>query len=152
MDTNEHDKRDSSCHSVLGVYGFYLTFTYQKYDEICQMTKIEKQSFRSPLPAFRLLKGANTLQLEKPIKQEYGGGYRIFLFDDLELYEGVEDEEKFFSAQERQSIVLHLLYSIRLNEPKVIHGVQFKVDQSLSSSRSIVRFFVKIASLQFNAV
>lgn len=83
----------------------------------------------------RLLKGANALQLEKPIKQEFGGGYRIFLFDDLELYDGVEDEEKFFNAQERQSIVLHLLYSIRLTEAKTINRIKFKVDQSLSKSR-----------------
>jgi hypothetical protein len=36
----------------------------------------------------RILKGANALQLEKPIKQEFGGGYQIFLFDELEFYEG----------------------------------------------------------------
>jgi len=35
----------------------------------------------------RLLKGAHDLQLEKPIKQELGGGYKIFIFDDLEFYE-----------------------------------------------------------------
>jgi len=33
------------------------------------------------------LKGADALQLEKPIKQEFGGGYQIFLFDELEFYE-----------------------------------------------------------------
>jgi hypothetical protein len=36
----------------------------------------------------RILKGADALQLEKPIKQEFGGGYQIFLFDELEFYEG----------------------------------------------------------------
>jgi hypothetical protein len=36
----------------------------------------------------RILKGADALQLEKPIKQEYGGGYQVFLFDELEFYEG----------------------------------------------------------------
>jgi hypothetical protein len=34
------------------------------------------------------LKGAHDLQLEKPIKQEFGGGFKIFLFDELEFYEG----------------------------------------------------------------
>jgi hypothetical protein len=34
------------------------------------------------------LKGAHDLQLQKPIKQEFGGGYKIFLFDELEFYEG----------------------------------------------------------------
>ena len=36
----------------------------------------------------RILKGADALQLQKPIKPDFGGGYRIFLFDELELYEG----------------------------------------------------------------
>jgi len=39
----------------------------------------------------RILKGATTLQLEKPIKQEFGGGYQIFLFDELEFYDGSID-------------------------------------------------------------
>ena len=80
----------------------------------------------------RLLKGATALQLEKPIKQEFGGGYQVFLFDEWELYEGVEDEENFFSSQERQSIVLHLLYAIRIRENDTINGVKFQIDQSLS--------------------
>ncbi|CAF0967165.1 unnamed protein product [Adineta ricciae] len=95
-------------HFTTGVYGFYLTFTYE-----------------------RILKGADALQLEKPIKQEFGGGYQIFLFDELEFYQGVEDEDKFFSTQERQSIVLHLLYSMRMNETQLLNGIKFKVDQSL---------------------
>lgn len=87
---------------------------------------------------YRILKGANTLQLEKPIKQELGGGYQIFLFDELEFYEGVEDEEKFFSTQERQSIVLHLLYSIRIIENESLNGVKFKIDQSLSIDKNLL--------------
>jgi anoctamin-8 len=89
---------------------------------------------------YRILKGADALQLEKPIKQEFGGGYQIFLFDDLEFYEGVQDEEKFFSTQERQSIVLHLLYSIRIIENQIINGFKFKIDQSLSNE---LMLFVK---------
>ncbi len=45
---------------------------------------------------------------------------------------GVQDEDKFFSTQERQSIVLHLLYSIRILENETINEIKFKVDQSLS--------------------
>ena len=45
---------------------------------------------------------------------------------------GVEDEDKFFSTQERQSIVLHLLYSMRINENQLLNGIKFKLDQSLS--------------------
>lgn len=78
------------------------------------------------------MKGATALQLEKPIKQEFGGGYQVFVFDELELYEGVEDEENFFTSQERQSIVFHLLYAIRMQENEVINGIKLKIDQSLS--------------------
>jgi hypothetical protein len=39
--------------------------------------------------SYRLLKGAHDLQLEKRIKQEFGGGYKMFLFDELEFYEGL---------------------------------------------------------------
>ncbi|CAF2680714.1 unnamed protein product [Rotaria sp. Silwood2] len=95
-------------HFTTGVYGFYVTFTYE-----------------------RLLKGADDLQLEKPIKQEFGGGYKIFFFDELEFYEGVEDEDKFFTSQERQSIVRHLLYSIKIVQKQEINGIKFKIGQSL---------------------
>lgn len=44
----------------------------------------------------------------------------------------VEDENKFISIQERQSIVSHLLYSIRVVDNETIDGIDFKVDQSLS--------------------
>lgn len=47
--------------------------------------------YKSKLFSFflnRLLKGADDLQLQKPIKLEYGGGYKIFFFDDIEFYEG----------------------------------------------------------------
>ncbi len=54
------------------------------------------------------------------------------LLDGFVFYLGVQDEDKFFSTQERQSIVLHLLYSIRMNENQTINGIKFKVDQSLS--------------------
>ncbi len=55
---------------------------------------------------------------------------------------GVEDEEHFFSTQERQSIVLHLLYAIRIIENQTINGVKFKVDQSLSKCSEFFSFEV----------
>jgi anoctamin-8 len=100
----------------------------------------------------RLLKGAHDLQLEKPIKQEFGGGYKIFLYDELDFYEGrieirvfilmiwiilgVQEEETFFTTQERQSIVRYLLYSIRVVQKQEINGIKFKVDQSLSNLKT----------------
>ncbi|CAF1031437.1 unnamed protein product [Rotaria sordida] len=106
-------------HFTTGVYGFYVTFTYE-----------------------RLLKGADDLQLEKPIKQEFGGGYKIFFFDELEFYEGVQDEDKFFTSQERQLIVRHLLFSIKIIQKQVISGIEFKIDQSLIQ-RSLEKHLIR---------
>ncbi|CAF0996104.1 unnamed protein product [Adineta ricciae] len=94
--------------SCFGVYGFYVTFTYK-----------------------RLLQGAHEIQLQKPIKQEFGGGYKIFIFDELEFYDGVEDEQQFLTTQERQSIVRHLLYSIRIVQNQEILGIKFNTNHSL---------------------
>ena len=59
-----------------------------------------------------------------------------FVFNEISVCiisrPGVEDEDKFFSTQERQSIVLHLLYSMRINENQLLNGIKFKLDQSLS--------------------
>lgn len=46
---------------------------------------------------------------------------------------GVEDEYNFFTSQERQLIVRHLLYSIKIVRPQEINGIKFKTDQSLSA-------------------
>jgi anoctamin-8 len=94
------------------------------------------------------LKGAAELQLERPVKTEYGGGYKIFLFDELELYDGnlsdsivsstpfrytgVQNKETFFTSQERQSIVKYLLDSIRMTQKQEINGIKFKTDQPFS--------------------
>jgi hypothetical protein len=51
------------------------------------------------------------------------------MFDSI----GVENEEEFFNSQERQSIVRHLLFSIRMIQKQEINGIKFKLDQSLSN-------------------
>jgi len=56
----------------------------------------------------------------------------MYVEEHFFLLLGVEDEENFFSTQERQSIVLHLLYSIRMTEDQRINGIQSQIDQSLS--------------------
>ena len=46
---------------------------------------------------------------------------------------GVENEDSFFTSQERQSIVWHLLYSLIMLQNQKINGIRFKVDQHSSS-------------------
>lgn len=101
--------------------------------------------------------------MHKPIKQEFGGGYKIFIFDELDFYEGkvkialervasfsligVENEKEFFTCQERQSIVRHLLFSIKIAHHQDINGVKFKVDQSLSKIPRISSLKISFLSL-----
>ena len=51
-----------------------------------------------------MLLGAEELELKKIIKVEYGGGCKEFIFNEQEFYEDIENEDVFFSSQEKQSI------------------------------------------------
>jgi hypothetical protein len=62
-----------------------------------------------------LLKGAEEIQLKKAIKIKYGGGNKEFIFDEQEFYENIEDENLFFTTQEKQSIVYEFLNQIKCN-------------------------------------
>ncbi len=78
-----------------------------------------------------MLLGAEELELKKIIKAEYGGGCKEFIFNEQEFYEDIENEDVFFSSQEKQSIINHILNTIKcntdnqeviLNEKKVPNG------------------------------
>lgn len=60
-----------------------------------------------------MLKAAEEIHLPKPLKAEYGGGLKELVQADITSFEGIECEESFFSSQERQTLVLHLLHSLR---------------------------------------
>ncbi|XP_064619768.1 anoctamin-8-like isoform X2 [Lineus longissimus] len=77
-------------HSNTGVYGFYLTATYDN-----------------------LLKGAEELELKKSLKTEYGGGMKEFEYNDRDCYQHSDEEDVFLTSQERQIIVRHMLYNLR---------------------------------------
>lgn len=95
-------------HSVLDSYGLYLTAKYEN-----------------------LLKGAEMLHMKKRLKKQWGGGYREFVLDELECYEGVEHKGSFLTSQERASIVLHLLQSVRASHDDTIGGLGFLEGQSI---------------------
>ncbi|KAE8743203.1 hypothetical protein FOCC_FOCC011183 [Frankliniella occidentalis] len=77
-------------HSSSDSYGFYLTAPFNV-----------------------LLKAAEEIHLPKLLKAEYGGGLKELVQADISSFEGTECEETFFSSQERQTLVLHLLHSLR---------------------------------------
>jgi hypothetical protein len=52
------------------------------------------------------------LELKKPIKANFGGGVKEFIFEEQEFYENIEDEDSFLSTQEKQAIILEALNQI----------------------------------------
>ncbi|XP_012276230.1 anoctamin-8 isoform X2 [Orussus abietinus] len=77
-------------HASSDSYGFYLT---------------------APFPV--LLKAAEEVHLPKTLRLEYGGGLKEFVGSEASCFEGSDDEARFFTTQERQSLVLHLLHTLR---------------------------------------
>jgi anoctamin-8 len=85
-------------HRNTQVYGFYMTASYAS-----------------------LLKGAEDLGIKKPVKTEYGGGQKEFVFEDQEYFEGVDDHKTFLNSEQRQSIVKNMLESLRALEGEELH-------------------------------
>ncbi|XP_013784235.2 anoctamin-8-like isoform X2 [Limulus polyphemus] len=95
-------------HRYSGVYVFYFTAPYEN-----------------------LLKGAEQLKLRKQLKPVFGGGMKEFVFEEQDFFENVEDSVNFFSSQERQSIILHFIYSLRAEKGDHFHNIQFVEGQSI---------------------
>ncbi|KAK2578147.1 hypothetical protein KPH14_001345 [Odynerus spinipes] len=86
-------------HASTDSYGFYLT-----------------------APFSVLLKAAEEVHLPKALRQEYGGGLKEFVGSEASCFEGSDDETHFFTTQERQSLVLHLLHTLRAG-PQDLHSL-----------------------------
>ncbi|XP_074651882.1 anoctamin-8-like [Tubulanus polymorphus] len=95
-------------HSNTGVYGFYMTSSYEN-----------------------LLKGAEEINLKKELKMEYGGGMKDFEYDDKEYYKYIEEERLFFTSQERQSIVKHMMHNLRAIQGDELNKVHFIEGQAI---------------------
>ncbi|ESO88117.1 hypothetical protein LOTGIDRAFT_126614, partial [Lottia gigantea] len=95
-------------HSSSGIYGFYMTASYEN-----------------------LLKGADDLAIQKPLKSEYGGGLKEFTFEDQECFAGVEDEKMFLTSQERQSIVHYMINNLRAEEGEELGKLKFLEGQPI---------------------
>lgn len=53
------------------------------------------------------------MHLPKRLHKEYGGGLKEFVGTEASCFVGSNDESLFFTTQERQSLVLHLLHTLR---------------------------------------
>ncbi|XP_064475288.1 anoctamin-8-like isoform X2 [Ornithodoros turicata] len=99
---------DIRFHSHSGSHAFYFTANYDS-----------------------LLHGAEELKLRKLLKEEFGGGYREFLYEEQACFQGVDDSGSFFSSQERQSIIVYLLNSLRATRGEALHNTRFVEGQSI---------------------
>ena len=60
--------------------------------------------------------------MPKSLRQEFGGGLKEFVGSEASCFEGSDDETHFFTTQERQSLVLHLLHTLRAG-PHDLHSL-----------------------------
>lgn len=79
----------------------------------------------------RLLIGAEYLQLRKPVKNNYGGGVKEFIFEEQEFYKNIENELIFLTTQEKQSIILDILYQIKKDHEVKIGSLVIKPNQKI---------------------
>ncbi|GIY12725.1 anoctamin-8 [Caerostris darwini] len=89
-------------HRHTNVYGFYLTTSFEN-----------------------LLKGAEEERLRKPLKPQYGGGMKEFVYEERECFNQSENKDLFLSSQERQSIILNLLYGLRASDKDELLHIKF---------------------------
>ncbi|KAM8764704.1 anoctamin-8 isoform 4-T4 [Rhynchonycteris naso] len=95
-------------HRHTRAYAFFVTATYES-----------------------LLRGADELGLRKTVKAEFGGGTRGFSCEEDFIYENVESELRFFTSQERQSIIRFWLQNLRAKPGEALHNVRFLEDQPI---------------------
>ncbi|XP_006877187.1 PREDICTED: anoctamin-8 [Chrysochloris asiatica] len=95
-------------HRHTRAYAFFVTATYES-----------------------LLRGADELGLRKAVKAEFGGGMRGFSCEEDFIYENVESELRFFTSQERQSIIRFWLQNLRAKQGEALHNVRFLEDQPI---------------------
>ncbi|GLG96978.1 Anoctamin [Gryllus bimaculatus] len=95
-------------HASSDSYGFYLT-----------------------APFSVLTKAAEEVHLPKTLKSDYGGGLKEFVQQEATYFEGVENESGFFSTQERQWLVLHLLQTLRAGSADQLGGLRLIEGQAI---------------------
>lgn len=79
----------------------------------------------------RLMKAAEELHLPKTLKPEYGGGLKEFVQSEHECFENTDEPEHFFTTQERQWLVLHLLQTLRATTGDTLPGLKLIEGQAI---------------------
>ncbi|XP_057653457.1 anoctamin-8 [Diorhabda carinulata] len=76
-------------------------------------TSTQSSAFYVTAPFVVLLRAAEEYHLPKALKEDKGGGLKEFFVQDFSSYENSDNEDHFFTTEERQWLVLHILESIR---------------------------------------
>lgn len=81
-----------------------------------------------------MLKAAEEYHLPKTLKETKGGGLKEFSVQDLQCFDGCDNEQLLFTTQERQWLVLRLLESIRAKptDRSSLPGVDLLMGQPIS--------------------
>lgn len=85
----------------------------------------------------RLVKAAEEYHLPKALKESKGGGLKEFSIQEMQCFDGCENEQSFFTTQDRQWLVLRLLESIRAKttDSTSIPGMNLLIGQPISKTR-----------------
>ena len=59
------------------------------------------------------LRNLEQMHVPKALKDEFGGGNKEFVFEEMVCFENIENFEAFLSSQERQSILMFAINRIR---------------------------------------
>jgi anoctamin-8 len=78
-----------------------------------------------------LLKAAEEVHLPKTLRLQYGGGLKEFVQQEISYFEGTENEREFFTTQERQWLVLHLLQTLRAGPDDQVGGLKLIEGQAI---------------------
>ncbi|XP_023320321.1 anoctamin-8 isoform X1 [Eurytemora carolleeae] len=78
-----------------------------------------------------LLQGLDELNIPKPLREDHGGGFKEFSIHEMSSFNQVETPELFLSSAERQSILFHLINSIRARPGDILENIKFRDGEAI---------------------
>lgn len=100
--------------------------------------KKKKSLFQQNFFIFSLLKGAEEERLRKPLKPEFGGGMKEFVYEERDCFNEADNKDVFLSSQERQSIILNMLYGLRASDKDELLNIKFIEGQPIGQLEFIL--------------
>ena len=92
---------------------------------------------------FSFLKHASEVGIFKRLTSECGGLLKEFDYDDRSHFEGVDDPRHFLTDQERQSIIKHMLFSVRAESDDHVDQINFLQGQLMCKYYGVWCLFIQ---------